>query len=271
MNSYDDCIVGEHTQIVEKKEVEICTMDEVISSEKLLYPDFLSIDAESMSYEILEGARQTLKQAVAVICETEYVEFRTGQKTFFDIGNFLKSDFYFAGFLGDTYNYSPFRAPLGFRGRGIPFIADALFLKKKEKCIDSHSLAKLAFLAFAYGFIEYGFHTAQTIESSVLQARQAEYMIFIKLLLNELDSAEPVYKPTFTDINPTAEDAGRRYFRTTAIVNKSYLEKKGSMERRTSALKFGGLSDLEYIFLRYGLVDAAKIIREKNLEMHYTR
>jgi hypothetical protein len=224
-----------------------------------------------MSYEILKAAPLSLQQAVAVICETEFVEFRQGQKNFFDIGNLLNSDFYFAGFIGETYSYSPYRAPLGFRGKAIPFIADALFLKKTEKVKNSLSLAKLAFAAFAYGFIEYGFHAAIAIKNTILKTGHSEYLKFIALLFEILDKNDPVYKPTFKDINPTPEEASRRYGRTDVFINYTYLEKKAVMERKIMALKYGGLSDLEYAFLQYGLADAAKIIHEKNREMYYTR
>jgi hypothetical protein len=268
-NLYGDIYLGDTAQIVSEEEVDVLSLDEAIIHHKAVNPDIISIDAEGASYDILEGAPKSLGNAVAVICEVEFDEIWRGQKTFFDIGNLLKDNFIFAGFIGEEWRYSPHRCPIGFRGLAFPLSLDALFLRKKQTINSDSAMAKLAFMSFIHGFIEYGFYAALSLDESFFLSEKLRYLRFIDELIQLYKNETHVYKPTFRDINKTKEEAYNRYIRY-HINDVEFLRKKRDMELKILSLR-GAVTDLEKIFLKYDMPDVAQIIHGKNQEIFYIR
>jgi len=272
MNTYVDYCLEEATKPVSEEDVEVLSLDEAIIRHKAMPPDVLSIDAESMSFDILEGAGSSLEKAIAVICEVEFDEIRLGQKTFFDIGNLLKDEFVFAGFIDEGWCYSPRRNPLGFRGLALPLMRDVLFLRKKETIHNDFSMAKLAFVSLAHGFMEYGFHAALAPRQDFWAKfiNNAVYLKFIDELIQLYNTETHVYKPTFKDVNKTAGEAHNRYSRRRVQDDPDFLQKKRDMELKVLSLK-RNLTEVEKIFYRYALPDVAQIIHRENQKMVYIK
>ncbi|MBI4689835.1 MAG: FkbM family methyltransferase [Nitrospirae bacterium] len=162
-----DFIVSDSMRTVEKREVNIVTMDQIFKDEalKIAAPDFLSMDVQGAEYNILQGSKEILRQNVlALVIETWFHPLYQGQKIFGDISNFLSDHgFYFVKCLRMA-EYSPFRAPVGQRGEGFQMLTDALFLRRIDS-IESvitdnillHTmLRKLAFISITYNQFEYG-------------------------------------------------------------------------------------------------------------------
>jgi FkbM family methyltransferase len=159
-----DHLTSENTKIVEEIEVEVTPLDEVISRGNIPSPNFFSVDTQGTTLDVLMGAEKALqKSVVGMVLETGLHPFYIGEVLFGDICKWVSErGFLFFKFL-HVGQRSPFRCPLGFRGDGVDYYAESLFLRKVESVIDSNIpseekyvlLHKLAFTAIVYCQIEY--------------------------------------------------------------------------------------------------------------------
>ena len=138
--------------------IETITIDEMVSRSegRVPLPDFLSLDTQGNELEILEGAPDSLSNALGVVSEVEFVSLYEGQPLVGDILKFMQSNgFLFCGFF-EILNGSYFRAPVGLRGKTCPITTDALFLRSPDRLTDKSPgrLKKLAFFALINGHIE---------------------------------------------------------------------------------------------------------------------
>lgn len=113
-------------------------------------PDFLSLDTQGNELHIIQGLGDLLEQnIIGLVSEVEFHELYDSQPLFGEVCSFLnKKNFYFVGF-NNMIQVSPFRCPIGLRGRGFDFTANALFLRKPDKVFSESSkkTLKLAFCA----------------------------------------------------------------------------------------------------------------------------
>lgn len=158
-----DYLWSEATKAMEKRHIEVVTIDSIFQSNKcpIPPPDFLSIDTQESEYEILLGAKETLKSGIVVlVIEAEFHPVYKGQKLFGDLVKLLSDyGFNFVRFL-DIHEMSPFRAPYWFRGKGFHTFSDALFFKRIDNIdIDNYEkdevtrylmLQKLTFIAIIF-------------------------------------------------------------------------------------------------------------------------
>jgi FkbM family methyltransferase len=86
-------IFGEAVDIFETMrtvEVDTYGLDEIIETKGLKQPDFLKIDVQGLSLEVLEsGARCLRDDVIGLQIEVEFLESYTGQKTFGEVHEYL--------------------------------------------------------------------------------------------------------------------------------------------------------------------------------------
>lgn len=94
---------GDH-RVIDRIEVNVVTIDKLITDRKLGHVDLLKIDTEGFDLEVLIGASNALgNSAVSVILsEVFFVNYRQNQCFFWDISNFLHQLGYFFVNLFDT-------------------------------------------------------------------------------------------------------------------------------------------------------------------------
>ena len=81
---------GDIFHTVETQEVETYGLDEIIQFKKLQPPDFLKIDVQGLSLEVLESGEKCLSESVIGIqIEVEFLETYKGQKTFGAVHEYL--------------------------------------------------------------------------------------------------------------------------------------------------------------------------------------
>jgi FkbM family methyltransferase len=159
-----DFVWGEGARTMERRKVDVITLDELYRAEKVAAPapDFLSLDTQGSEYEILRGAERLLATDIlGLIVEVEFAPIYKDQKLFGDVSAYLAGrGFHFVQFMGFG-EMSPFRAPVGQRGRGFQLVSEGLFLRKVEAlpgdpATRRRQLLKLAFIAIVFDQFEYG-------------------------------------------------------------------------------------------------------------------
>jgi len=81
---------GDIFETVETRQVQTFGLDEIIQQQELPAPDFLKIDVQGLSFEVLQSASKCLHDSIlGVLIEVEFLETYTGQKTFGHIHEFL--------------------------------------------------------------------------------------------------------------------------------------------------------------------------------------
>jgi len=108
---------GDH-EIVQRFEVDVTTIDTLISNLFFTHIDLLKIDTEGFDLEVLKGAIDALRnnKISIVLCETFFVNYRKEQCFFWDIASFLHEFEYFFVGLYDTRQTSQGRL---YTGNGI--------------------------------------------------------------------------------------------------------------------------------------------------------
>lgn len=71
------------------EEVEVRTLDDVLSSEQLPGPVLLKIDVQGFEIEVLKGSKAILNQVDTILVEASFVEFYGGQPLFEQVYGFL--------------------------------------------------------------------------------------------------------------------------------------------------------------------------------------
>ncbi|MDP2593101.1 MAG: FkbM family methyltransferase [bacterium] len=205
-----DVILGEVMSPMEKMEVKVTTMDELlINNKKIPPPDFLSLDTQGTEFEILRASSQILKENVlAVVSEVSFQEIYKKQKLFGDVSKLLSDQgFFFVKFTKYILDCSPFRYPKGLRGEGFQTATDALYLRniksvlrvknKKKRVL---MLEKLAFFACVFGQFEYSLECLNTAyEASAVSSRGLVYQRFLRKLYRASKQVPQVFAPTFKE------------------------------------------------------------------------
>ena len=163
---------GDSTRPMRELQVETRALDDVLTEEPHVPPpDFLSIDTQGAELQILEGAKQTLREhTLAIVLEVEFHPIYQDQPLFGDICSWLTARGYHFVKLLHTPEMYPHRGPLGLRGEGFLVYSDALFLRRLD-CLPPDEtrhrdlLDKLAFLALVLNQTEYAL--------AALEARRA--------------------------------------------------------------------------------------------------
>ena len=127
---------GDHTRLKETIDIDMHKLDTLIEQGEIGQIDFLSVDAQGLEYEIMEGLENNFDSVLGVITEVEFTQLYEGQKLFADQSNFLMKK----GFrLSTMYNPQLFNHmyyPKCQKGRGFLTIAEVLFLREPEPMFD---------------------------------------------------------------------------------------------------------------------------------------
>jgi FkbM family methyltransferase len=202
-------------EVVRQVEVEVQTLDELIATGKVPIaraPDFLSLDTQGFELEILHGAKKALSEGVlGMISEVEMLPMYSDQPLLGDILKFATDQgFIFAGFTAQ-FDVSPYRAPIGARGKAFPGFGDILLLRDiKTLTEDKFSvdklyvmLRKLSFISVSFGHIEYAIAAANAAEklkekvspSLMAQAVNHKYSEFLDEMKNVLNQTVELFPP----------------------------------------------------------------------------
>lgn len=303
-----DYIISDVMRVMERRPVEMVTMDKLLSGSAISAPppDFLSLDTQGTEYEILQGAKETLKSRVlGLIVEVEFHPIYKDQKLFGDITQFLSDEgFDFVTFLGMDPGMSPFRAPVGLRARGFHLYADALYLKRLDKITNDTPemyvmLQKLAFIAIVLNQFEYGLQCLKRSASLIPEGsiekklKNLSYYRFLSILQQQIARTPAVFPPTFAS-KYTFEASKARFLSSTnnysanmrrriAYVIKKSLRKfpslysalrsiKGRIVRTTKVASYVRRSLLlrhspvETVLISYGLKSQAGILRKNRIK-----
>lgn len=285
-----DCILSEACATVEKREVEVVTLDSIVG-DKLTgvpAPDFLSLDTQGAEYDVLLGATRALSRDIlAVTVEVEFHELYKGQKLYGDVGGLLaKHGFVFSQFLM-IGGYSPFRAKVGLRGKGFHSYADALFLKRIDSVMQetdeesrrSLMLQKLAFISILYDQIEYGLACLDPYECrprSELAADEAGplYLKFLRELQQDAKRIPDLFPPTMAANHPYETTRARLCNANDHSRNTRAQQAANDRDIAAwiDALKFWlqqdirqGYSPVESLLSNYGLKKQASLLRQNRL------
>lgn len=218
-NGECDHILKEDFRVVKSIDIDIVTLDSILEKNGIQKPDFLSIDTEGSEYEILQGAQELLdKNILGVVVETAFKQLRKDQKLFGDINGLLTaSGFEFIRFAGQHSETSPYRAPIGLRGKGHHLMADALFLKR-EGAIDNKTfddfvkLNKLAFFSIAFQQLETGLQYLSKARGMTIAPAMREdisrrsYFSFLCELEQKAGQIKDRYPPKSTEIYASHEE-----------------------------------------------------------------
>lgn len=234
-----DVTYREMLEVVRKVDLEVHSIDELFAAGKIPVaeaPDFLSIDTQGYELEILHGADDAIKQGVlGIVCEVEMIPMYQKQPLLGDILNFASANgFVFAGFTA-IFEVSPFRGPIGARGKGLPGFGDALFFKDIGALVQENTvsevrygkLLKLAFIAISYGYIEYGLAAlaaAEEVRANVDEDILCEFgKQRIARFLDEFEAAVQKLDPLFPPVHAVPDDSRPPGDNRTSWYNKHHV------------------------------------------------
>lgn len=297
-----DYIWGEATACSETRDLDVITLDSLVLNENsnIPKPDFLSLDTQGSEYEILQGAQNTLSSNVlAVRCEIEFYPLYKDQKLFLDIFDLLSSqNFQFIEFT-NLGRLSPYRGPINIRGRSFTAFGDALFFKNfsqlKESVADPTELYisahKLSLIALIHGQVEFAIHVLNQANSlpcddkKTEEFRKQNFYVFLNKLYLQVRKSDLLYPKSFSETLVSSEKRKRPASESSISFRKKIKNavKKYSLVLnsarfllnfpkrakyfflRLTRIWFLSFSSVEKIFIEYGLIEIAKIIRQNRI------
>jgi len=212
-----DYEINEAIRVVEKREVEVFSLDEILLSYKEIpKPIFLSLDTQGSELNILKGAKQALQSVVAVLVEVEFEPLYKSQPLFGDIHKFLLSEGFVLMDIQKGVETVPSRGPIGARAKGQLTWGDALYFRRPENAERS----ALAFCALAFGYSDYArtcFPLGPVVYPAINKLLK-EFEDIVKLMPNKLPQ-------TFADVYSQI-DSKQRYDVATLHSNKTRIKKR---------------------------------------------
>jgi|GEM_PF-6715105 len=271
-----DYIVGEITTVVESKEIETITLDELCHigiNNSVMPPDFLSIDAQGSSHDILSGATMCLESNIlGVVCEVEFIELYIGEKGLGEISTLLKNNSLNFIRAIDIQEMKTYRVKSGIVGKGVDVGANILFLRdptsiaKDDANAYAVKLCKLAFLALSFDCIEISIECLLLIGEDTFNQTAlnlGSYGKFLHKFISLYKKIENVRPKTFIDYYPTFEISKQRFsttnnlsFESSDVDLKNIIESNDLFEQLVEHLwSFGNLPLAIKIFTDNLLVD----------------
>lgn len=297
-----DYPLSETLRTVEKRSVDLVSLDYLLESKTITVPppDFLSIDTQGSEFEILQGAKTTLRSGtLALVLEVSFHPIYKDQKLFGDITEFLSQErFNFVSFL-HIGELAPFRGPLGLRARGFQMYGDALFLKdidaieKDDEFLYFIMLQKLAFIAILFNQFEYALEClrrSEALEGFEQMKRELDELSYGKFLSDlraEIARVPPLFPETFGS-KYTVETSRKRFEVSTTAENHAggsnqlrmalsraprllfFLRKVrgrlSSVKQSFDESKNAKYSDVEALMIEHGLKEQADILRANRIK-----
>jgi FkbM family methyltransferase len=161
----DGKVWGRISKTMRELEVETISIDELVKAAHIQQPDILSIDAQGAEYDILQGARETLKQVLAVVTEVEFHPIYLNQKLFADQDVLLRNQ----GFrLCELFNPQHWKTDtlIWQTSGGFLTVAEALYLRDWKLPVNPEVLARLAAIAAGFKIYSYAYDIMKFLEES---------------------------------------------------------------------------------------------------------
>lgn len=157
---YKDLIGGEAFDIARTVRVESSTLDEIVSENKLSFPDMIKMDTQGNELNILMSSPESVKHCCLIESEVEYIEMYEGQYLFFDMCNFLYDQGFELLYLNRVFHNR--RCYYG-EAKGQIIWGDMLFGRREDKLQDFsiEEIAKYVVLLVNYGHLDYAYSILQ--------------------------------------------------------------------------------------------------------------
>lgn len=152
--AYGEYRLGDACQFVKSVEVDLFSLEDALKQANSRAIDFLSLDVQGAEYDVLDGAKDFLRDhCLGIQLEVEFLPIYKGQKTFSQINELMDEIGFELVELNRFGRLSPMILPMGFRSREQLIYAEAVYLKKKELAVrtkDINALYKLALFCLIY-------------------------------------------------------------------------------------------------------------------------
>jgi FkbM family methyltransferase len=280
-----DYILGEATQPLRTIEIDSHGLDELMrqEGETLPSPDLLSLDAEGGEDDILAGARALLDdQVLAVTTEVVFNRVFSDGPLFGDIAAILFAHGFLFIEFDQLNRFAPLRSRLGTRSHGLVNTGDATFFKDPANvraatdAERSLKLRKLAFVALCRAQLGFALLCLERIpEGQRLGGDVPAYLRFVDQFQRLAASIPDVMPWRFTEAySPELSEARFRIEMPEEEWLRIAAETRARAARETAQIE-GLKAEIEQaanpllmvqMFERYGLKDAARIIRETQKE-----
>lgn len=195
-----------HT-IINEIEVECESIDNLVSFHQL-QPDYLKIDTQGSELDILQGAKDSLKNHLFVVeCEVEFAPIYQDQPLFADVDLFMRSQGFYLHDFGNFLSMKP-RGLAGIGGaKGRLISADALYFKDLSRVpveeLDNKKIHSLILGYLVYGYPELGIQLLLALKEKKKPAHNSEALIEILRRL----------KPTPSFYGSLAKKCGKFWYR----------------------------------------------------------
>jgi FkbM family methyltransferase len=208
--SFNEC-----SKIEEVINLETTTLDILMDKHKpeFFMPDFISMDTQGSELEILDGSPVCTDNALAVVLETEFLEFYEDQPCFEDVLKSMKNKgFDFIRFTSIAAK-NCYRYPIELRSSGRLTEADALFIRSPEFLENTNrfnaiSFYKLAFIYLSFDMLEPALECIRKIDENWELSNNREYFKFLnKLYISSKQYSS--YPKTFSDIYSSEQSKSR--------------------------------------------------------------
>ncbi|MDB5362933.1 MAG: hypothetical protein JWO51_4230 [Rhodospirillales bacterium] len=257
-----DVSFGNEIRVVRSVDVETRALDDLIGDGKLPYgapPDVLSLDTQGSELDILLGARQTVRTGVlALATEIGFHALYRNQALFARLLDFADEEgFHFVSFAS-LQEISPFRAPVGQRGKGFIGFGDAMFLRRIET-LDQLSPQpetrriigyKLAFIAVTLGHLEYA---VQALDYADRQPGRSDEL------------AATSYGPFLDRFRAIGKTMPPLYLNGERADLIDRMRRQDFPSSTTPSLA-GPTTPLETLLTEHGFADIARIVRDRRLQ-----
>ena len=127
---------GEHTKLKKTIDIDMHKLDTLIEQKEIGQVDFLSIDAQGLDYEIIEGMDKNISSVVGVLCEVEFSQLYEGQKLFADIDIKLREKGFRFSTMYNPQIFNHMHYPKCQKDRGFLTVAEVLYLRSSEPLFD---------------------------------------------------------------------------------------------------------------------------------------
>jgi FkbM family methyltransferase len=145
---------GEHSKIIDTNLIQIEKIDTLIKKGEINPIDMLSIDVQGGELNVLKGAKESLKDIMAVVCEVEFSQIYEKQPLFPDIQKFMNKNGFRLCALYNLQYWPTKNYPKELMGYGYLTVAEALFLREPnfDNLIDDKIIKLLKLGAIAVCF-----------------------------------------------------------------------------------------------------------------------
>lgn len=265
-----DNILGENMESMKRERVHIVTLDTLlVKNKEIPPPDFFSLDTQGTEYDILQGAKKTLRTHVlAVVAEVSFHELYKKQKLFGAVTALLaRQGFSFVKFTKYILECAPYRYPIGLRDEGFYTATDALYLRDihsirsvRDKTMRTHMFEKLAFIALVFHQFEYALRCLDEMKliRTPSHSPQYAYQEFLEKLHRTARRIPRKYPPTFKERFSFRESAARyKQGARTQDISEPIID--------ISAIKQTHDSPIEALLREYGLIAHADAVKKNRL------